>query len=960
MWGLPRNTDGKESVKFERSFLHSRVARRIFGLFILSALIPVIITGTLSFDQVTKSITHQTYAQLRQISKFYGLSIYDRLLMASSRLQEIASELSSPRIKKGMQPEYQFSAIALVYGLNNIEPIVGVLDPAVPLQDMIARKLSPGQYIVTQSISSSGSPQVFMGLFLDSDSGMRSGVLIGQLKANYLWSEDTLSLNREHCILTKNTELLFCTGSISESVVPALKSKWSTTASGTLKWEHHDETFLAGYWELFLEAKFHVPGWLIVVGQNANYALAPIMIFKQIYPPVIALSIVIVALLSVRQIRRTLIPLEKLIKGMRRIGNREFDTRIHITSKDEFAELAMSMNEMSDRLGRQFNALATLSEMDRQILSTLDAERILSIVLGRIHKIVTCQCTCITLIDRHTSDMAVNYIQDNLAGNTSRIERIRLDQRALHEVVAHGEGLMLEHDVASRNYFTSLSKSGIKTFFVLPISYRACLYGIITLGYAELVTVGHEDQRQVRDFADRIAVALSVVEREEKLYRQAHYDTITGLPNRQLFHDRLNQQIAQAHREPCRIALLFIDLDRFKNVNDTAGHSEGDRLLKMAAIRLQNIIGETNTVARIMGDEFTIILSKIANPRAAGIIADKVITQLSRPFIIGPKEHYLGASVGIAIYPDDGKNGEELLKNADTAMYKAKEDGRGRKMFYTQRMNAEISQRMQLEKDLRYALSRNELFLLYQPQVELSTYQVIGAESLIRWQHPERGLIPPNIFISLAEESGLIEAIGEWILETACKQYMNWQAEKTPIQNIAVNVSARQLKQADFLDKLRAVVTATGIPPECLEIEITESLLMENLDHTVKVLNEIHNLGVKLSINDFGTGYSSLSYLQKFTFDTLKMDQSLVKPIATTKNAEAIANAIIVMAHTLNKKVVAEGVETDVQLAFLREHRCDIIQGYYFSRPLQPEQFCDFTNKMNSAYSQSILPSAQG
>ena len=652
---MHRNTNGKKHVKTERSFLHSRVARRIFGLFIFSALIPVIITGTLSFDQVTKSITRQTYSQLRQTSKLYGLSIYDRLLMASSRLQEIASDLSAPRITKSKQLEYQFSAIALVYEPDNIESILGVLDHSAPLRDIVAQKLSSGQNIVTHSISSNGSPQVFVGYYFDSDIGMKSGVLIGQLKGNYLWSEDTLARNREYCILTEKTEALFCTASIPDSVVHELNSRWSKSSSGTLKWEHNNETFLSGYWELFLDGKFHVPGWLVVASQTETQAFAPIMIFKQIYPPVIGMSIVIVALLSVSQIRRTLIPLEELIKGTRRIGNKEFDTRVHITSNDEFAELATSMNEMSDRLGRQFNALATLSEMDRQILSTLNAERILNIVLNRIHKILPCQCTCITIVDRHSSDIAVNYIQKNLGRNKNRIERVKLDQSELHEVVAHAEGLMLEQDVAPRSYLASLSKPGINTFFALPISYKECVYGIITLGYSEYVTVSHEDQTQIRDFADRIAVALSVVEREEKLYRQAHYDTMTGLPNRQLFRDRLNQQIAYAHRENYRIALLFIDLDRFKDVNDTSGHSEGDRLLKMAAVRLQDIICETDTVARIMGDEFTIILSKTESPRAAGIIADKVITQLSKPFIIDPKEHYLGASVGIAIYPDDGR-----------------------------------------------------------------------------------------------------------------------------------------------------------------------------------------------------------------------------------------------------------------------------------------------------------------
>ncbi len=423
---------------------------------------------------------------------------------------------------------------------------------------------------------------------------------------------------------------------------------------------------------------------------------------------------------------------------------------------------------------------------------------------------------------------------------------------------------------------------------------------------------------------------------EEKIYYLAHYDPLTRLPNRFLFQERLREALKRARRDNSWLGVILIDLDHFKTINDTFGHPAGDELLIGFTQRLHNCLLQQETLARLGGDEFAVLVADIP-PEQAPLrlpeLAQNVLDQLQEPLILHGREIFMGASLGLALYPQDGNTAEELLKNADTAMYHAKDTGRNTYQFFTEDMNNQAHKRMALYNSLRRALERDELLLHYQPQLDAWSNQIVGVEALIRWRHPELGLVPPAEFIPLAEESGLIGAMGNWVLRTACAQNHAWQQAGYAPVRMAVNFSARQFHHEDVLQNIQEVLRESGLEARWLEIEITESVAMRRAEKTLEILDELKALGVSLAMDDFGTGYSSLNYLKRFRLDTLKIDASFVRDMDTPSGA-ALVTGIINMAHNLELKVVAEGVENEKQLAFLRRRGCDTIQGFYFHRPL--------------------------
>ena len=421
---------------------------------------------------------------------------------------------------------------------------------------------------------------------------------------------------------------------------------------------------------------------------------------------------------------------------------------------------------------------------------------------------------------------------------------------------------------------------------------------------------------------------------ELRIVEMATHDALTGLPNRHLLQDRINQALAQDSRNRKPMAVMFIDLDHFKNINDSLGHGIGDQLLQEVSQRLLACVRAEDTVARQGGDEFIVVLNSIGKPMDAGSVAEKILNRLKLPFHIGGNELYVGSSIGIALFPDDGQDTDTLLKNSDIAMYHAKENGRNNFQFYTQELNKSSYERHVLSLDLRHALERHEFVLHYQPVFSASNNQLYSAEALIRWQHPERGLVMPDKFITLAEETGLIIPIGEWTIAAVCKQIRNWQDQGYKASRVAINLSSRQFRDNKLIDTIARILKDTGIASKYIALEITESMLADNIEQVTDTLEQLHAMGVHVSIDDFGTGYSSLSYLKKFPIDTLKIDRSFVRDIATDKNDYAIVNAIIAMAHSLGMDVVAEGIETEEQLNILRQQKCDYFQGYYFSKPI--------------------------
>ncbi|QXI29341.1 bifunctional diguanylate cyclase/phosphodiesterase [Pseudomonas vanderleydeniana] len=454
------------------------------------------------------------------------------------------------------------------------------------------------------------------------------------------------------------------------------------------------------------------------------------------------------------------------------------------------------------------------------------------------------------------------------------------------------------------------------------------------------------------DLASYVCFFSDISERkasEQRIHRLAYYDALTHLPNRTLFQDRLHTALQQAERQKSWVVLMFLDLDRFKPINDSLGHAAGDRMLKEMGTRLLACVAEDDTVARMGGDEFTLLLQpratrEMALNRAIHV-AEQILASLVTPFVLEGREFFVTASIGIALSPQDGSELSQLMKNADTAMYHAKERGKNNFQFYQADMNASALERLELESDLRHALEQNEFVLYYQPQFSGDGKRLTGAEALLRWRHPRRGLVPPGDFIPVLEELGLVVDVGDWVLAEACRQLKTWHQNKVRVPKVSVNISARQFSDGQLGTRIATILRDTGLPPACLELELTESILMREVSEAMLILDGLKNLGLSIAVDDFGTGYSSLNYLKQFPIDVLKIDRTFVDGLPSGEQDAQIARAIIAMAHSLNLAVIAEGVETHEQLDFLREHGCDEVQGYLFGRPMAANRFeAQFSN----------------
>lgn len=438
-------------------------------------------------------------------------------------------------------------------------------------------------------------------------------------------------------------------------------------------------------------------------------------------------------------------------------------------------------------------------------------------------------------------------------------------------------------------------------------------------------------QYQVRDLLVKLA------DNQARLQRQAYYDTLTGLPNRMLLLDRLEHAIARARRSNQWVAVVFLDLDRFKVINDSLGHNVGDALLQAVAERLQSILRQQDTIARLGGDEFVVLLEELPQAELAERIGRKILETMQSALQVGEHELYVNTSIGISLFPRDGEDAQTLLKCADTALYRVKEQGRNGIQFYAAAMTARAQTRLLLEQALRHAVREGTLLLYYQPKVELQTGRITGLEALLRWRHAILGYVPPTELIDLAEESGLIIALSDWVLKTACMQAKTWLGQGIPLVPVSVNLSPGQFIQARLVERIDAVLQETGLDAHYLQLEITENLLMRDMESAIQTLRVLKNKGVRLAIDDFGTGYSSLSYLKRLPVDWLKIDKSFVRDIATDPDDATLTQAIIALAHNLHLKVVAEGVETEEQRVFLHARACNEAQGYYYSKPVPAE-----------------------
>ncbi len=607
------------------------------------------------------------------------------------------------------------------------------------------------------------------------------------------------------------------------------------------------------------------------------------------------------------------------------------------------SELADSFNTMSDSLREQFEVLQALAEIDRLILESPELESIIDRLLVHLRGVTGCACASVTLVDRDDPEFGRVYFSDADQARKQAVQRVALQGRAREDDV----GAMVELGAGATiaPHLATLAGGGASVAWVQPVYNAAARVAILALGYADAADASDTHRRFAHDFADRLAVALSNLEREERLYVQAHYDSLTRLPNRQLLKDRLANELAHAQRSGEQLAVLYVDLDNFKRVNDTLGHDAGDGLLTVVGERLSGAVKRTDTVARLGGDEFVVLLTSLVSEEAAGRSAERMLSALGKPLRVGGREYHVRASIGIAVYPQDGDTIEALLKNADTALYRAKDSGRGRATYFEPQMNARALERWSLETGLLRALQARQFVLHYQPQIDIRTGALTGVEALIRWMCPEHGMRMPGEFIGAAEDTGLIVDIGAWVLFEACSQYTRWREQGLEVPRVAVNVSANQLRQPNFANQVRRALLDNDMPPWALELEITESVLLAADGPSGEGLRELSALGVKVSLDDFGTGYSSLNYLRRHPVHVIKIDRSFIADTPQDAEAKAITSAIIAMARSLQKETIAEGVETPQQLKLLERLGCTTAQGFHFSQALPADDLLRFVRE---------------
>ncbi|HEY8101137.1 MAG TPA: EAL domain-containing protein [Burkholderiaceae bacterium] len=497
----------------------------------------------------------------------------------------------------------------------------------------------------------------------------------------------------------------------------------------------------------------------------------------------------------------------------------------------------------------------------------------------------------------------------------------------------------IRQDVHWTDHLDHAAQYGLYAYCATPIfSSHGNVLGMFNMYFKQRRTPSEVEKSLALSATRLAAITIERHYANEKIGHMAYHDALTGLPNRILLKDRLNQAIIHAQRIKDGVAILFIDLDQFKLINDSLGHHVGDRLLQSVAQRLQCCMRKDDTLARFGGDEFVLVLMAPADGHSAGQVAEKIRDILQLPVLVDGHELHVGCSIGISLYPHDGSDSETLMRNADIAMYHAKERGRSNFQYFTPDLNVVAQYRHSIAHQLRQAIAKNEFTLDYQCQVDLNNGMIFGIEALIRWQQPERGLVAPLEFISIAEDTGLILPIGEWVLREGCTQLKRWLDDGNPNLSMSINLSVRQVLQPDIVCVIERILEETELPPSALNLEITENILMQPLQENMKTLKRLSNLGVKLSLDDFGTGYSSLSYLQRFSLNVLKIDQSFVRGIGNDENDMAIANAIIAMGNTMDLKVIAEGVETHEQATFLQQHGCHSAQGFYYSKPISAER----------------------
>ena len=929
------------SMDFPQTLRHG-VGRKILSLFLLAGIVPVAFTALLAHHELNRNTGADVRDELHASAKAYGVDILLRLQDASGKAREI-----SGLIARGGNIDLDtrgyllddFEAGWLVDTAGTSLPLFGTDEPAM-ITDAVDRKfLATGE---TQLVIRPGTGTAGILMIRDAGTNPATFVLL-RLRAAKIWGpRENIPFNMDFCVALASGPKLYCTSPVGMpniSEFPALGD-----ADGLMEWEARDVDYLGTRWQLFLAGAFKSESLEIIASQPKAYALQSTADFRRVFVPALLLVLVLVGVISFHAIGRSLTPLHWLTAAARQLAGGNLEARVRLHGKDEFGTLGRAFNDMADRLRDQIEMLEAMSRMDRMILTGASFEEVAEHVIKNVQVLTRSNAVAVVARD----DQAVH--QANMIschnGEFAR-DAIALPKDLGNDWCQPRQVALELVDEKVAPYRQTFLDFGQKFVVIIPVVLHDDIKGILLIGSDTKLNINQGNLKRCIDLAGRFAVALSSVEREDALYRQAHYDELTGLPNRQLLKDRLENMIEQSQANETSGALLYLDLDKFKEINDVYGHSVGDIVLTQAAERIVNEVHDADVVSRLGGDEFVVLLPNVSGSGPAKTMATRLLARLTEVFSVFGVNHFVGVSIGIVMFPDDGNSVETLLKNADAAMYRAKEAGRARYEFFNVVNNDESRRKIELERDLRDAFAEKALEVFYQPQFDIDTGVIGGAEALLRWKHPVHGYISPAEFVPLAEDSQLIVEIGRWVIEQTCRDLRLILDKGLHPGPVSINVSARQLREATFISDILAALQRFDVHPGFLQLEVTETTVAQNRDSAIELLNSLRKHGVRVAIDDFGTGYSSLSYLQNMPYDVLKIDKSFVDLIGAAVQSDSICRTIIKMARELGKVSIAEGVETGEQIDFLRKAGCDLVQGFFYSEPLPLADFIAFIRKQD-------------
>lgn len=875
----------------------TRIESRTLWLFVASALLPVIAFAVLAFVAVTGELRQVAQQRLDAAAKSYGLAVFDRLRQIDADATQVARRyLQGERIEAAQWRDER--GTLRILSADKASAAAGQA-PAITRQlHTVRRDDTVRAVLVIAARSDAGSIR-----------------LEAEPDPAYLWNGDAvLPAQSSVCIRMGAPGTVHCRDAANDVYLP--------TASD-------DPSDLLSSWDLFLNATYAVPAWHIEVRQSREAAFRALNAFRWVLPLSAALAVAIALLLGAVFIRRSHAPLRQLTQAARRIARQDFSQPIRIRSHDEYGRLARTFNRMAGNLRDQFSLLSNLTRVDDAILSHAGAAAAVEALLPQLPRLMGSQFAAVVLID---DDPALMQARVSTANGSVHTFPIPSDRLTLPHIETGSP-----QRVSGRSASVLLECMGAaypENIVVLPIRAAERVRGYVITGDERF---GRFASQKLQGIAQRIAVAIGHDDHQKALWRQAHHDSLTGLANRALLRQRLGEALQSSRESGSSGAVLFFDLDRFKAVNDSLGHSIGDLLLVQIAQRIAAQLPQTATAARFGGDEFVILVPSATQDEALAY-AHQLLALVGDPCHLQELRYVATASVGIALFPGHGLSVDAVLKNADIAMYRAKAGGRGRICLFDSAMSVAASDRLRLEQQLRAAVQGDRIRAYFQPKVD-ATGAIVAAEALARWHTEDGRAVSPASFIPLAEETGLIVPLGESMLRQACRQIREWREAGVRVTHIAVNISLLQLRDAAFPEFVRRCLAEHELDGGCLELELTESLFAEDGAAIARQLSQLREMGIRIAIDDFGTGFSSMSRLREYPISTLKIDRSFVDDCGRSDEARLLLKALIDVGHALNLTVVAEGVEDQSQLATLRELGCNLMQGYLFARALSPHEF---------------------